>query len=148
MAGPDKVFKKIMKPILVIYNNIVCGIRIISNFHKCAIYYLLDIIGYLFYLPFMLLFWITGAHAIERKIWRNINKYGLLIFGTYTNSIMNQCYRCKDKKAGRGNEWFDRMMADMDKDTNKPLSFVEVLITILFFSFILYYMYYYLNIKK
>jgi hypothetical protein len=65
----------------------------------------LDIYGFIFYLPFSLLFWILGLQKIEKKMWKGIDKIDSAIYNQsgfhifhYTNSVMNKCYRCTPKK--------------------------------------------------
>ena len=146
--------KKLVKPIVSVYNNIICAVKILKNFHRCAIYYLLDMIGYVIYLPFMIFFWIFGIRSIEQELWKMLYKVDDGIKGVtgynlfkYSNTIMNRCYRCKKKDDKEGGNWFDRMMQDMGKEDNK-YSFFEVILGVMLIGLIFYSGYYYFSLKK
>ena len=101
-----KPFDAIMKPINMIITYIKCAIKLIINLPKCLLYYGLDTLGFIFYLPFSILFWIFGAKKQERLVWRGIDKIDKAIYNQsgyhifhYSESIMNKCYRCIPKKA-------------------------------------------------
>ena len=101
----DDIFKKIMKPIKTIIDTIKCTIKLVINIPKCMLYYLLDIWGFIFYLPFSLLFWVIGAKKIEIQMWKGIYKIDTLIYEQsgyhifhWSNDILNKCYRCVAKK--------------------------------------------------
>jgi hypothetical protein len=101
-----KPFDAIMKPIKMIIDYIKCAIKLIINLPKCLLYYGLDTLGFIFYLPFSILFWIFGAKKQERLVWRGIDKIDKAIYNQsgyhifhYSESIMNKCYRCIPKKA-------------------------------------------------
>lgn len=116
-------FAAILKPITMIINVIKCTIRLVISIPKCFLYYMLDILGFMFYLPFSLLFWILGARKQEKQIWKGIYKIDSMIYNQsgyhifhYSNSIMNKCYRCKPKKAKKnGSQTINAGFIKMEK---------------------------------
>jgi len=151
---PKRMLKKLTQPIVAIYNNIMCGVKLLINAPKCMIYYILDMIGYVLYLPLMIFFWMFGLRSIERQLFKGINQVDSAIYGVadfhvfkYPNSIMNKCYRCKDKKEKKGENWLDKYLAETE-DPDRKVTFFEVMLFIIITSFLFYCGYYYFNIKK
>lgn len=153
-----KLFKKaldpIIGPIVAIYNTTICAIKLVKNAPNCMIYYILDMIGYVIYLPFMLFFWIFGLRSIEKQLWKGINSTdklvksvtGYYIF-SYPNSIMNKCYRCKNRKDTPGENLLDTYLNDLE-DTNPKASFFDIVLFIIIGGVSLFALYYYFNIQK
>lgn len=95
--------QKLMKTMknIVVYTK--CSVKMLTNFYKCVIYYFLDIIKYLF------LFLIPGiilmCFGFSWKKWAEIfNRYKYII--DWSNSTLNKCYRCKNKKAKKNTSYF------------------------------------------
>lgn len=89
------VLHKIVGFFKLVYFYIKCGVKLLTNFHKCAIFYFLDIFKYLFfYLPLLIIMGIMGLG----KEWLEIQKK-LDTFLAWPNSVQNDCYRCKTIKA-------------------------------------------------
>lgn len=91
--------KNVMKTLknIVIYTK--CSVKMLTNFYKCAIYYFLDILKYifLFLIPGFILMCFYPLFRISWKKWKEIfNRYKYII--DWGNSIQNACYRCKNKK--------------------------------------------------
>jgi hypothetical protein len=88
--------------------NFTCGMKMLQNIQSCFIYYFLDILGHILYLPFRIMFWIfeklipgTGS-KIENMIWDNldiadrwtISNLGFHIVH-FSKSVRDLCYNCK-----------------------------------------------------
>ena len=99
-----KQIMEIIKKLAEFTYIFTCAIRLIMAFPSCFIFYCLDVIGKTFYLPFSILFWAVGATKEEAKMWRVIYSIDTMIYEPtgyhifhYSESIMNKCYRCKQK---------------------------------------------------
>ena len=145
---------KVLKPITAIYNNVVCAVKLISKAQKCMLYYILDVIGYTLYLPVMIFFWLFSLQSIEREIFKGLDFVDDTIYGVagfhifrYPNDLLNDCYRCKNKKEKKGESWLDKYLSD-DTSTETRVTFFEVLVFFCLVGFIGYSGYYSMNIKK
>lgn len=119
LKKPKNPLAAIMKPITSIITTMRCTIRLVISIPQCFLYYMLDTIGFIFYLPFSILFWILGASKIEKKLWKGIDKIDSAIYNQsgfhifhYTNSVMNKCYRCIPKKTKK---FIKKSMDDMSR---------------------------------
>ena len=99
-------------------NMLSCLFTMFGNFSSCFFYYFLDIIGYVLYLPFAIMFWLfrmsietyysdcskdeyPSIYNIEKEIWDLIywvdcqvyDATGFHIFH-YSEDIMKRCYSC------------------------------------------------------
>jgi len=145
---------KIIKPVTATYNNIVCAVKLLVKLPDCFIYYLLHMIGTTIYIPFKLFFWIFQLKSIESQIFKWIYQIDDVVYGTtnyhifrFDNSILNDCYRCKNKKEKKGNSHlFDEYLNKLNEDSDPTFAQVIVFITMICLTF--YSGYYYLNIKK
>jgi len=145
---------KIVKPVMTIYNNVICAVKLISRAQKCMVYYLLDMIGYILYFPFMIFFWMFALQSIEREIFKGLDTIDSTVYGAfgfhifrYPNSLMNDCYRCKNKKESKGESWLDKYLAQSGEAEHR-ITFFEVMFFFCMMGFFGYCGYYYFNIKK
>jgi len=107
---------------------IYCSIQILTNFPSCLIYYMIEILGIILYLPVRFIFWLFGMKSIEDAIWNGLyelDKQFYLATGGHKDKdqcsgyhflhypcwIVNKCYRCLDKDG--------RRMADTKQYTNQ-----------------------------
>lgn len=89
------IIKKIVSGFLLIFFYIKCTLKMTKNFYKCAIFYILDILKYLIiYVPILILLTVVGLIKEWSKIKPILDKYLM-----WPNKVMNDCYRCKKKKA-------------------------------------------------
>jgi hypothetical protein len=92
--------------------NFFCGLKLMKNFTSCIIFYILDVVGKLFYLIPAIMFYILdklgmGGYKMERTIWNkleyldrlSIDYIGFHIIH-YSKSIREKCYNCKRLKTG------------------------------------------------
>lgn len=150
----NRLLKPILAPIIAIETFVKCTIKMIMNFPRCFIYYLLEIIGNILYLPIMFIVWAFSAREIEIYMWKMVYDFDNLVNSVagfylfrYSNSILNKCYRCKNRKAKpTDTSWLDKMVEDYNKDITK-MSFFSVMVFVVLFTTIMYYMYFYLNIR-
>jgi hypothetical protein len=108
---------------------IYCSIQILMNFPSCFIYYAIEILGIILYLPVRFIFWLFGMKSIEDAIWNGLYELDKQLYlatgGQKSNDqcsgyhflhypcwIVNKCYRCIDKKTGK-------RMADTNQYTNQ-----------------------------
>lgn len=149
-----RLLKPLLKPIFAIETFVKCTIKMIVNFPRCFIYYFLEIVGFVLYLPIMLIVWAFGAREIEISMWKMVYDFDNLVNSVagfhlfkYSNSILNKCYRCKNKKAKTTDtSWLDKMVENYNKDMTK-MSFFSVMVLLVLFTVIMYYLYFYLNIR-
>lgn len=78
-----------------------CVSKSISNFKTCIIFYFLEILGQLFYLPFRIVFWIFCLDDIERYIWGLLEEADQYVMGIsgwhiihWPDSVIQDCYSC------------------------------------------------------
>ena len=89
---------------------IMCTIFFITNLRKCILYYLLDMLGVILYLPIRILLWfffICGRdmYPAETSLWGGlevIDNYSFNYLGFhlihYPKVVRNDCYNCKRLK--------------------------------------------------
>tara|TARA_A100001015_G_scaffold318496_1_gene438565 strand:+ start:3030 stop:3509 length:480 start_codon:yes stop_codon:yes gene_type:complete len=150
----NRILKPILAPVIAIETFVKCTIKMIVNFPQCFIYYLLEIIGNVLYLPIMLIVWAFGMREIEISMWKMVRDFDNLVNSVagfylfkYSNSILNKCYRCKNKKAkSTDTSWLDKMVEDYNKDMTK-MSFFSVMVFVILLTVVTYYLYYYLNVR-
>ena len=150
----NRILKPILAPVIAIETFVKCTIKMIVNFPQCFIYYWLEIIGNVLYLPIMLIVWAFGMREIEISMWKMVRDFDNLVNSVagfylfkYSNSILNKCYRCKNKKAkSTDTSWLDKMVEDYNKDMTK-MSFFSVMVFVILLTVVTYYLYYYLNIR-
>jgi hypothetical protein len=97
----------------------VCTYEMLANFNSCFFYFFLDIVGYVLYLPFSIMFYLFRSgietyysdckkedyppiYNIERDMWAAIywldcQIYDLLGFHVfhYSDEVLDRCYKCK-----------------------------------------------------
>lgn len=88
-----------------VFSYIYCGFLMILNLPFCLAWYLLEIIGYILYLPFFLFFYLFNLQKTEKDLWNIINsfdKFFLSITGNsfmhFPDSIVTKCYTCSNIK--------------------------------------------------
>jgi len=90
---------------------ISCGIYFLSKIRSCMIYYILDIIGQILYLPVRIFVWILKTIRLINlqpyvdKIWEYMEKLDMIIYTKlkfhiihYPRSVRENCYVCKRLK--------------------------------------------------
>ena len=90
---------------------IQCGVKFASNFIGCIPFYLLDIVGFVLYLPVQILLWIFSEilsidlYPTEEKIWNSIGWINSMFFSLtgfhfrhYPKTVREDCYMCKRLK--------------------------------------------------
>ena len=145
---PVKAILKLVTSIIVILRKYIqesflyvkCFIKFLSNFYKCAFFYLLDIIKYL-----IMTVWLALTVPVVGFMTINNKKYSVKRYAkdvvhffskmTYGNKIMNDCYRCKKKKdpvkKSFMQELKDFVMNELNPDVKsrkQPLSFFTILL--------------------
>ena len=109
--------------------NIMCAVKSIQNFYFCFLFYILEFIGQLAYLPvriflFCASFMITDIYIYERKFWEMVEKLDRILFyyikfhiAHYPKQIRDKCYNCKRiKMTSMGNILFGTL-----KDISGPI---------------------------
>jgi hypothetical protein len=88
--------------------NFTCGMKLLKNIQYCAIYYILDVLGQILYLPFRIIFWVVeklipgSGSKIENAIWGNldlVDRWTIKNLGFhiihFSKPIRDMCYNCK-----------------------------------------------------
>uniref|UniRef100_A0A6C0HGR0 Uncharacterized protein n=1 Tax=viral metagenome TaxID=1070528 RepID=A0A6C0HGR0_9ZZZZ len=81
------------------------GMKFITNMNKCFGWYVLDIIGQIYYSPFKFIFWLFNLQSVESFIWDiaesidcSVRKYTGYHLIHYSDSIIDRCYSfCPDE---------------------------------------------------
>jgi hypothetical protein len=88
-----------------IFSYIYCGFLMILNLPFCLAWYLLEIVGYILYLPFFLFFYLFNLQKTEKQLWdliKNFDKIFVSITGNsfmhFPESIVTKCYQCNSLK--------------------------------------------------
>ena len=88
-----------------------CGVKFITNLNNCILYYAIDAIGQIIYLPFRVMFfviWLSvykDIYSQEAKIWSQIHdldqmnyNYTGIYLTRWPRTIRDLCYNCKRLK--------------------------------------------------
>jgi len=94
-----------------IFTYINCGIKTMKNLHECILYYAIDTVLSIFYVPVRLNLWFLNAflgmnlYPLEKSIWNFIYKIDGMCFRSlgfhfakWPSTIRNNCYNCKRLK--------------------------------------------------
>lgn len=86
---------------------IKCGVKFITNLHKCFFYYFIDVVCKFLYLPVRIVLWLLKEllnidfYPVEDRIWKGILYIDGIIFSIleihivhFPESIRKQCYTC------------------------------------------------------
>jgi hypothetical protein len=86
---------------------IQCMVKMIKNFYKCVLFYIIDVFGKLLMLPFRICMWAAytyfrvDLYPLEQFVWNIIDWIDSLIFSLiglhvarYPKSIQDDCYTC------------------------------------------------------
>jgi len=88
----------------------VCSVYFIANAKRCIIYYVIEMIGFILYMPVRILLLLLNAigmnlYTYEKKIWDGLEKLDHVIVGAagfhiiyWPKSIRDQCFNCKRLK--------------------------------------------------
>lgn len=81
-----------------------CFMKFLKNLSRCIIYYSLQSIGYLLYLPFKLLIWMFCLQSYEKSVWDGIYEiddgfacFTGFHFAKFPEGVIQDCYTCKVK---------------------------------------------------
>lgn len=85
---------------------ITCGLKLIGNFYKCAIFYVLDI--FIWLILFFPLLIVSIIFSFQNKSMNNILER-VTDCVRWPNSIQNMCYRCKNKGSDKKFDFWDKL---------------------------------------
>lgn len=126
--------KKVVSGFTFIFFYIKCGIKMLTNFYKCAIFYLLDIFKYIFmYVPVIVILSLIGLGKEIKSVTAKMDKSL-----QWPNSIQNSCYRCSNKR-GEKFALLDTIKAMFEKegiDDGKFNFFFFLLLVFVGFAFL------------
>jgi len=107
---------------------IECLLKFIKNFYKCAVFYFMDFVGIVIYLPIRIILWffdhIMGysLYEVESKIWKQLDIVNDFIFSIigfhvlhFPKSIREDCYMCKRLKPSVLQEKSDNLQTTVNK---------------------------------
>lgn len=128
------IVEKIVGFAKTVFFYITCTLKILSNFHKCAIFYLLDIVKYcILFLPLLIVQISTGSDS--KGIQKTLDKVDAIL--GWPNDIRNDCYRCKNRDGGLKNDFWKKLQKALQGE-EVGFSFVFMLmisIVVLFFGY-------------
>ena len=131
------IVDKIVGFAMTVFFYLKCTLKILSNFHKCAIFYLLDVIKYcILFLPLLIYQLIQGSGG--KSIKKTLDKVDALL--DWPNDIRNDCYRCRNKDGGNNYDFWKKLQKALaGKDVGFSFVFI-VMITLvaLFFGYTIY----------
>jgi hypothetical protein len=91
--------------------NGICAMKLMQNITSCIMYYFLDFLGQILYLPFRLAFFIVNlvvpgmGTQVEKLIWDNLEKIDRVTIETFgfhiihfPKSVRDMCYNCRRLK--------------------------------------------------
>ena len=94
-------FGKITKPIMTVFTYISCGFNKIKNIFVCFKWYLLEMIGKIYYFPIHLICEFMKITDMEDEIWKMIytadyyfHEYTDYHFAHYPDDVIKLCYKC------------------------------------------------------
>ena len=131
------ILGKIVEFAMIVFFYITCGLKILGNFHKCIIFYILDVLIWcILFLPLLLIAIFTGLDM--KKMSNIMEKLQYLI--RWPNGILNDCYRCKNKGGERKFNFLDKLKKAMKtKDTTFNFFFFFLIVmTACFIVFTIY----------
>ena len=119
---------------LFIESYINCGVKFFSNIISCLPFYLLDIVGYILYLPITITLWIFSTflgmdfYAKEKQAWNGINILSDALFPYlgfhlvhYPKHIRENCYSCVRLKSNIINKKADEVDTTFTEDIPEVL---------------------------
>jgi hypothetical protein len=105
--GFNSISKMIVYIATYISNYIDCTFKILENFLDCVIFYVLDIIGQVLYLPIRIVLWVfktflqLDLYSIEKQTWEGLDDMDQYLFEIigfkilqYPKHIRDNCYTC------------------------------------------------------
>jgi hypothetical protein len=111
MAG-----KNPMKKLVDFFKQVKCYTKIVSNFYKCIIFYILDILKYvIFFFPLAGYSFVTKTSVIK-----NTQAFNYML--RWDLKTLNQCYLCKKKKKKKNRMSFWQRMITEGFGKGKNLS--------------------------
>ena len=85
---------------------ITCGLKLIGNFYKCAIFYVLDIfIWLILFFPLLIVSIVFSFQ--DKSVKGMLERVADCI--KWPNSIQNMCYRCKNKGSDKKFDFWDKL---------------------------------------
>ena len=119
---------------LFIESYINCGVKFFSNLISCLPFYLLDILGFILYLPITIFLWIFSTflgmdfYAREKQAWEGINMLSYTLFPYlgfhlvhYPQHIRENCYSCVRLKSNVINKKADEVDTTFTEDIPQVL---------------------------
>lgn len=90
---------------------VMCGVKYMQNFHKCVLYYTLDSLGQILYVPVRLILWFLlvflkrDLYGTADKVWGYLESLDSYIYrylgfhiSHYPKNVRDMCYNCKRLK--------------------------------------------------
>lgn len=145
----EKLFAELIKVFELIFFYIVCAWNKIMVFHRCILYYSIDVIIFTCLLPIRMLFWMIPQLQMLEDIARDalelldgmVYDFTLSALGKgihinqWPNDVMNRCYRCKPKEEKIEKGLFLKELEEFFSNKNNFFHFA-FRCTLIIFSFI------------
>jgi hypothetical protein len=125
---PD-TFDGVFTLIVFAVSWMMCLFKNITNLQACMFYYLLEIVGVIFYLPFRVTLWVLSQfhidlYDLETQFWDGIEyidevvlNYAGFHVSHYPKNIREQCYNCRRVKISA----LDKHTAPLVKDLTQTV---------------------------
>jgi hypothetical protein len=107
----EDILNLVITSYIFLGSNIICGIYFLGNIKECFIYYILQMIGTLLYLPVRIFVWffktinIVNLQPVLDKIWEIMEKIDIIIYKYFKfhiihfpKSVREKCFVCKRLK--------------------------------------------------
>lgn len=96
----------IVEGVMFFFFVITCGLKLIGNFYKCAIFYVLDI--FIWLILFFPLLIVSIVFSFQNKSVKGmLERVADCI--KWPNSIQNMCYRCKNRGSDKKFDFWDKL---------------------------------------
>ena len=102
--GIANIGKYIGQLFVSLFSYIECGFYKIINLPRCMGWYMLEVFGYIMYIPWAFFFWVCSLEYYEKQLWKIADQIDCFCYAStgyhvfhYSDSIIKKCYKCKIK---------------------------------------------------
>jgi len=115
--------------LVFIYTNFICGLQMLTNLTSCFVYYMLDVLASITYIPISIFVFIISrfgipGYQLEKQFWDGMEWLDRKIYGKikfhiihYPKSVRKKCYNCKRLKIGT----FGKIISEFIDDVEDPI---------------------------
>jgi hypothetical protein len=94
-----------------LFSYLMCGVKYVSNIPNCILYYMVDSVIQIFYLPIRITLWFLATflrinlYGTEKSLWKIVEWVNGKVYATagfnitrWPKNVRDQCYNCKRLK--------------------------------------------------